>query len=91
MVDGKIVGTARYAKLPLTENARIVMQVADAFQKQGLGAYFMEKCLAMAAAEKTKKVFMKFYEENAAMMKLATANGFETKVVDGVVAAVKNL
>ena len=91
MVDGKIVGTARYAKLPLTENARIVMQVADDFQKQRLGAYFMEKCLAMAATEKTKKVFMKFYEENAGMMKLATANGFEMKVVDGVVAAVKNL
>ena len=91
LVDGKIVGTARFAKIPLTRNARVVLQVADAFQKQGLGAFFMEKCLKIAQAEETEKIFMKFFEENAAMTKLAAAAGFETEVKEGVIAAVKKL
>lgn len=89
LVDGKIAGIARLAKVPLTAHARIVMQVADAYQKQGLGQYFMEKCLKIASIEKIDKVVMKFFKENAAMTKLATVAGFEMKEKEEIVDAVK--
>ena len=65
------------------------MQVADAYQKQGLGQYFMEKCLKIASIEKIDKVVMKFFKENAAMTKLATVAGFEMKEKEEIVDAVK--
>ena len=89
LVDGKIAGLARLAKVPLTAHARIVMQVADAYQKQGLGQYFMEKCLKIASIEKIDKVVMKFFKENTAMTKLATVAGFEMKEKEEIVDAVK--
>ena len=91
LVDGKIVATACMAKLPLTKNARVMVEVADAFQQQGVGKYLFEQCLAIAKEEGVEKVSMKFFEENAAMNKLATSAGFELSVVEGVVCAAKNL
>ena len=89
VAEGKIVGTMRMAKIPLTKNARILVEVTDAFQKQGLGKYLLEQGLKIAQAEKVEKVSMKFFEDNAAMTKLAAACGFETAVKDGVVVATK--
>ena len=89
IAEGKIVGTMRMAKVPLTKNARILVEVADAFQKQGLGKYLVEQGLKIAQAEQVEKVSMKFFEDNAAMTKLATAFGFEMAAKDGVVTATK--
>ena len=89
VAEGKIVGTMRMAKIPLTKNARILVEVTDAFQKQGLGKYLLEQGLKIAQAEKVEKVSMKFFEDNAAMTKLAAACGFETAAKDGVVVATK--
>ena len=89
LVDGKIVATAHMCKLPLTYNARLMVEVDDAFQKQGLGKYLMEQCVAMAKAEGVQKLGMKYFEDNAAMMKLATEFGFEAAAKDGVVCATK--
>ena len=89
IAEGKIVGTMRMAKVPLTKNARILVEVADAFQKQGLGKYLVEQGLKIAQAEQVEKVSMKFFEDNAAMTKLTTAFGFEMAAKDGVVTATK--
>lgn len=89
LVDGKIVATAHMCKLPLTYNARLMVEVDDAFQKQGLGKYLMEQCVAMAKAEGVQKLGMKYFEDNAAMAKLATEFGFEAAAKDGVVCATK--
>lgn len=89
LVDGKIVGTARMSKLPLTKNARILVEVADSYQKQGLGKYLMEQCMLIAKTEGVEKVTMKFFQENAGMTKLATAFGFEMVEQKGVMCATK--
>ena len=89
LVDGKIVGTARMTKLPLTKNGRILVEVADAYQKQGLGKYLVEQCVMIAKNEGVEKVTMKFFQENAGMVKLATAFGFEMVEQKGVMCASK--
>ena len=89
LVDGKIVGTARMSKLPLTKNARILVEVADSYQKQGLGKYLMEQCITIAKTEGVEKLTMKFFQENAGMTKLATAFGFEMVEQKGVMCATK--
>ena len=49
----------------------------------------MEQCVAMAKAEGVQKLGMKYFEDNAAMAKLATEFGFEAAAKDGVVCATK--
>ena len=70
-------------------NMAVLRRVADAFQKQGLGKYLVEQGLKIAQAEQVEKVSMKFFEDNAAMTKLAAAFGFETAAKDGVMTATK--
>ena len=51
--------------------------------------YLVEQCVAMAKAEGVQKLGMKYFEDNAAMAKLATEFGFEAAAKDGVVCATK--
>ena len=77
------------AKVPLTDRATLQLEVADSHQKKGLGKKLMEKCLEAAQKEGVKEMRMKFFEDNAAMSKLAAAFGFEVEVKDGVATACK--
>lgn len=85
----KVVASGRVAKVPLTDRATLQLEVADSHQKKGLGKKLMEKCLEAAQKEGVKEMRMKFFEDNAAMSKLAAAFGFEVEVKDGVATACK--
>ncbi|CBK21833.2 uncharacterized protein [Blastocystis hominis] len=87
----KVVALARVAKVPLTERATLQLEVADAYQKKGLGKKLVAKCVEAAQKEGVKELVMKYFEENEAMKKLAAAFEFEVAVKDGVVSASKKL
>ena len=87
----KVVALARVAKVPLTERATLQLEVADAYQKKGLGKQLVAKCVEAAQKEGVKELVMKYFEENEAMKKLAAAFEFEVAVKDGVVSASKKL
>ena len=87
----KVVALARVAKVPLTERATLQLEVADAYQKKGLGKQLVAKCVEAAQKEGVKELVMKYFEENEAMKKLAVAFEFEVAVKDGVVSASKKL
>ena len=87
----KVVALARVAKVPLTERATLQLEVADAYQKKGLGKQLVAKCVEAAQKEGVKELVMKYFEENEAMKKLAAAFEFEVAAKDGVVSASKKL
>ncbi len=72
---GCIAGVARLSRAPSSEEAEIGVIVADEFQHQGLGAELIKKILAIARAEKIKRIVADFHSENSAIRHLAKHGG----------------
>ncbi len=75
----EVLGVGRLSKLHWRDEAEFALVVSDAFQKQGLGSELLRRLLAIAADEKLRRVVGYISAENAEMLRVARAAGFQTR------------
>lgn len=88
-VGETIAATARVCKVPNTNIARLLVCVADKYQKEGLGNYLVDECIRIAKTEKLDLVFSKFVASNAAYKHLLEKYGFEFEEQESSIIAIK--
>ena len=79
-------GYKSYDKMKSVDGIQVLRQMILNFKRAGVDEIVL---ITGYQAEQVEKVSMKFFEDNAAMTKLATAFGFEMAAKDGVVTATK--
>jgi acetyltransferase len=75
--DRAILGVARLAKTPNTEEAEAAFIVSDPVQRQGLGAALLDTIIQFARDESLHVIRATFLSENTPMRKLFERAGFQ--------------
>lgn len=65
--EAQILGISRLSKIPNTDSAEIAVVVLDEFQHRGLGSELVRRNIAVARAEKLKRVVANILPENFEM------------------------
>lgn len=87
ILDGAVVGVARYDRIPGTDDAEVAFVIEDAHQGRGLGTLFLEYLAAMARDRGVTRFVADTLPHNARMLDVFRTAGFvaEQRFADGVV------
>jgi acetyltransferase len=81
--DGRIVGEARYVALGESGHAEFAVAVADASQRNGVGARLLGALVRMARQAGLQVLEGEVLRTNAAMLRFLRRAGFHMSVCDG--------
>ena len=70
VLDGEIVGVARYVRLHQGEPAEVAVVVADVWQRQGIATRLMQALVDCARAAGVERFAMTMQADNAAVLSL---------------------
>jgi len=70
VVDGEIVGVARYARWPGTDSAELAVVVADEWQRQGLATWMLGALAEVASAAGIRHFTLTMQADNAPVLRL---------------------
>lgn len=71
-----IIGVARYAVEPDSEECEFAIVIADAWQKRGIGRRMLEKLIAVARRRGLKRMVGETFATNESMLQLLRRLGF---------------
>lgn len=76
----RMVGVSRYYLNPETGTAEFALVVSDAYQRQGLGRYLMQRLIAIARERGVRCLIGQVLAENKPMLDLLRSLGFSPSV-----------
>ena len=71
VLDGEIVGVARYARSAGTDAAEVAVVVADGWQRQGLATRMCSVLSELALSEGVRRFILSMQSDNTAVLRLA--------------------
>ncbi|HEU4369662.1 MAG TPA: bifunctional acetate--CoA ligase family protein/GNAT family N-acetyltransferase [Methylomirabilota bacterium] len=74
-----IVAVGRLSKLHWRDEAEFALLVSDALQRQGLGSELLRRLVGIGRREKLRRIVGYVSAENADMLRVARAAGFQTR------------
>jgi acetyltransferase len=74
--EHEILGIARLAKEPGTDEAQFAVLISDAVQRLGLGAELVRRLLEVGRQEKVRRISAEILSDNYAMQKICERLGF---------------
>ena len=77
--EREIVAVGRLSRLHWREEAEFALLVSDRLQKQGLGSELLRRLIAIGEREKLRRIVGYVSAENADMLRVARAAGFQTR------------
>jgi acetyltransferase len=86
-----IVGMARMTRIQASEERRLTMVVADAWQRRGIGAHLIEAAVAIARGEGVARLIAEVGPESAGMRELLAEEGFHLEEREGMAIATRQI
>lgn len=83
----EIAGVARLSRIHATNDRQLTLTVADAWQRQGIGAALVHCAVRVARGEGVERVIAELTPDNTAMRELLDDEGFVFEARDGTMVA----
>ena len=82
-----VAGLARLSRIHASNDRRLTMVIADAWQRRGIGAQIVRTAVAIARGEGVSNLVAQVARDNVGMRELLTDEGFSFQEVDGALIA----
>ena len=82
---------ARMSRIHASDDRRLTMVVADAWQRRGIGAHLLRAAVAIARGEGVARLVAEFGPENVAMRELLSEEGFGVEEREGIAIATRQI
>jgi acetyltransferase len=82
---------ARMSRILATDDRRLTMVVADAWQRRGIGAHLLQAAVEIARSEGVVRLVAEVGPESAGMRQLLAEAGFELEEAEGTAIATRRI